>query len=192
MQASLFRESPPVTGESIEAINEELFEKGRTLFPDKVFVFGAGNAKADIIVIGESPGPPDIALKKPFNGPAGDLLRKILGSVGIKADDCWLTNAAKFVSQGDEITNEVMTFFTPYLRREILAINPQLVICLGNTPAKALLNKKEAISKIRGEFHEFEGIQVMPTFNPAYLLRDPTKKREVWDDMKKVRDFISG
>lgn len=190
MQASLFKESPPVCGETVGAINDELFEKGKTLFPGKVFVFGTGNAEADVVIIGESPGPPDILSKKPFNGPAGDLLRKILSSVGLKADECWLTNVVKFVSQGDEITNEVTTFFTPYLYREVLAVNPQLLICLGNTPTKALLNKKEAISKIRGEFYEFEGIQVMPTFNPAYLLRDPTKKREVWDDMKKVREFL--
>ena len=192
MQTSLFKESPTARGESIEAINEELFEKGRTLFPNKVFVFGAGNLKADIAVIGESPGVPDIASKRPFNGPAGDLLRGILGSVSINTDDGWVTNVVKFVSQGDEMTNEVVTFFTPYLLREILAINPMLVICLGNTTTRALLRKKEAISMIRGEFYEFEGIQMMPTFNPAYLLRDPTKKREVWEDMKKVKEFLAG
>ena len=73
----------------------------------------------------------------------------------------------------------------------MLAIKPKIIISLGNTPTKALLNIKKAISQVRGEFYDYNGIKLMPTFNPAYLLRDPTKKREVWEDMKKVRDFLA-
>ena len=73
----------------------------------------------------------------------------------------------------------------------MLAIKPKVIISLGNTPTKALLNIKKAISQVRGEFYDYNGIKLMPTFNPAYLLRDPTKKREVWEDMKKVRDFLA-
>jgi uracil-DNA glycosylase family 4 len=95
------------------------------------------------------------------------------------------------ICTGDEITPEVLSLFTPYLHRELAVINPRVVISFGNTPTRALLRTKQPISKLRGEFHDYHGAQLMPTFNPAYLLRDPSKKREVWEDMKKVRDFLS-
>ena len=74
---------------------------------------------------------------------------------------------------------------------EMLAVKPKVIISLGNTPTKALLNTKKSITQMRGEFYDFNGIKLIPTFNPAYLLRDPTKKREVWEDMKKVRAFLA-
>ena len=188
MQASLFEDASG--GESIAEINRELLEKGKLRFPNRVFVLGTGPGNAEIVVVGESPGPPDVATGKPFTGPAGELLRKILAAIEIKSDDCYLTNAVKFISQGEEMTSDVLSFFTPYLHREISAIGPKLIILLGNTPARTLLGTRQPISKVRGEFADFQGIKAMPTFNPAYLLRDPTKKREVWDDMRKVRVFL--
>ena len=143
-----------------------------------------------MIIVGESPGAPDADSEKPFMGPVGQLLDRILKSIGLRRDDCYLTNVVKYISSGDEITPDVLAFFTPYLHREMLAIAPQVIIALGNTPTKALLNTKKAISQIRGEFYDYNGIKLMPTFNPAYLLRDASKKREVWEDMKKVRDFL--
>lgn len=83
-----------------------------------------------------------------------------------------------------------MKFFTPFVWRELAVVKPKVVLLLGNTPAKSLLNTKQPISKVRGTFHEVNGFNFMPTFNPAYLLRDPTKKREVWEDVKRVRDFL--
>jgi DNA polymerase len=77
------------------------------------------------------------------------------------------------------------------LHREISAVNPKVIVSLGNTPTKALLNTKKSITQMRGEFYDYNGIKLIPTFNPAYLLRDPSKKREVWEDMKKVRDFLA-
>ena len=123
-------------------------------------------------------------------GPAGELLVRILSSIGLTSNDCYLTNTVKIISQGTDITPEVLNFFVPYLYREIHAINPKLIIALGATPTKALLGTKKPISQVRGEFFEFQGIPLIPTFNPAYLLRDPTKKKEVSDDMKKVRGFL--
>jgi DNA polymerase len=142
------------------------------------------------VVIGESPGPPDAEFGEPFRGPVGELLEKILTSIGLSRRNCYLTNVVKFISQGDELTPEILQFFTPFLHREIVAIKPQVIISLGNTPTKALLNTKKPISQVRGEFHDFQGAKLMPTFNPAYLLRDASKKREVWEDMKKVRDYL--
>jgi DNA polymerase len=95
------------------------------------------------------------------------------------------------ISQGDELTPDVLSFFTPYLHRELAVVRPEVVIAFGNTPTRALLRTKKPISQMRGEFHDYQGSQLMPTFNPAYLLRDPTKKREVWEDMKKVRALLA-
>ena len=178
------------SGESVDDINQELLEKGVQLFPDKFFIFGMGKTDADVVVVGESPGLPDADSEKPFMGPVGELLTKILAAIGLKREECYLTNVVKFISHGDELTSDILNFFTPYLRREISAINPKVIIALGNTPTKALLNTKKPISKIRGEFFDYDGIKLMPTFNPAYILRDPSKKREVWEDMKRVRSFL--
>ena len=190
MQASLFQESPQPSGETLEDIYREQLERGKLRFPNRIFVFGTGNEKADVVVIGESPGHPDDLYNRPFMGPAGELLVRILGSIGLSSEQCYLTNTVKIISQGTEITPEVLSFFTPYLKREIAAIDPKLIIALGNTPAKALLGSRKPISQIRGEFFDLDGIPVMPTFNPAYLLRDATKKKEVSDDMKRVREFL--
>jgi DNA polymerase len=191
MQSSLFGAETIKDGESLEAVLAETLEKGRLRFPDRTFVMSTGPHDAEMAVVGESPGPPDVMAGRPFMGPAGDLLRKILGSIGLQEEDCYLTNTVKFISQGDEVTSDVIAFFAPLIRREIAALRPRVVLVLGATPAKALIDAKQPISKIRGEFVDVDGISVMPTFNPAYLLRDPTKKREVWSDMKKVREFLS-
>lgn len=179
------------SNESVDEINQELLKKGKALFPREFFIFGTGNVKADVVIVGESPGAPDADSEKPFMGPVGQLLENILAAIGLRREDCYLTNVVKYISAGDEITPDVLAFFTPYLHREILAVSPQIIISLGNTPTKALLNTKKAISQIRGEFFDYNGIKLMPTFNPAYLLRDASKKREVWEDMKKVRDFLN-
>jgi uracil-DNA glycosylase len=188
---SLFDLAPPETDETIGQLNQEMLEKGKALFPDKFFIFGTGNRNARVVIVGESPGLPDADSEKPFMGPVGELLTKILSSVGIKREECYLTNVVKIISTGDEITPDILAFFTPYLHREMAVIRPRVIIALGNTPTKALLNTKKPISQVRGDFYDYYDMKLMPTFNPAYLLRDPTKKREVWEDMKKIRDFLA-
>lgn len=182
------------SNETVDEINQELLSKAKSLptFANEFFIFGTGKQDADVVIVGESPGAPDADSEKPFMGPVGQLLEKILAAIGLRREDCYLTNVVKYISQGDELTPDVLAFFTPYLHREILAVKPKVIVSLGNTPTKALLNTKKAISQIRGEFFDYNGIKLMPTFNPAYLLRDASKKREVWEDMKKVRDFLSG
>jgi DNA polymerase len=191
MQNSLFEENLSESSETVDEINQELLEKGKALFPDKFFIFGTGKTDAQVVVVGESPGLPDADSEKPFMGPVGQLLEKILLAVGLKREEVYLTNVVKFISTGDEITPEILKFFTPFLHREISSVKPKVIVSLGNTPTKALLNIKKAISQVRGEFYDYNGIKLMPTFNPAYLLRDPSKKREVWEDMKKIRDFLN-
>ncbi len=190
---SLFDDAPPASDETLESINTEILQRAQLhpQFKERIFIFGEGQIGARAAVVGESPGAPDIESGKPFMGPAGDMLVRILAAVGLKRADCYLTNAVKMISNGDEMTPDVLAFFTPYLHRELAAVRPEIVISFGNTPTRALLRTKKPISQMRGEFHAYQGSQLMPTFNPAYLLRDPSKKREVWEDMKKVRDFLA-
>jgi DNA polymerase len=190
---SLFDDVPPASNETVEEINAELLRRAKQLaqYKERVFIFGEGREGARVCVVGESPGPPDIDSGKPFMGPAGQMLDRILAAVNLRRADCYLTNTVKMISTGDEITPEVLSLFTPYLHRELAAVHPKVIISFGNTPTRALLRTKQPISKLRGEFHDYHGAQLMPTFNPAYLLRDPTKKREVWEDMKKVRDLLT-
>jgi DNA polymerase len=190
MQDSLFLDSAtPESDETLDDLNAELLRRAKSLpqFKERIFIFGEGPTGAKVAVVGESPGPPDIESGKPFMGPAGQMLERILGSIGLARRDCYLTNTVKMISTGEEMTADVLNFFTPYLHRELLVVRPRVVISFGNTPTRALLRTKKPISQLRGEFHDYHDMKLMPTFNPAYLLRDPTKKREVWEDMKKVR-----
>jgi DNA polymerase len=192
-EPSLFDDALAHSNETVEEINAELLRRAKRLpqYKDRVFIFGEGKVGARVCVVGESPGPPDIDSGKPFMGPAGQMLDRILASIGLGRRDCYLTNTVKMISTGDEITPEALSLFTPYLHRELAAVHPKIIISFGNTSTRALLRTKQPISKLRGEFHDYHGAQLMPTFNPAYLLRDPSKKREVWEDMKKVRDLLA-
>jgi uracil-DNA glycosylase len=185
----LFDNRTQASNESLEDINAELLQRAKSLpqFKERIFIFGEGKPGAKVAVVGESPGPPDIDSGKPFMGPAGQMLDRILASINLKRTDCYLTNTVKMICTGDEITPEVLSLFTPYLHRELAVVTPKLIISFGNTPTRSLLNTKRPISQLRGEFQDYNGIKLMPTFNPAYLLRDPSKKREVWEDMKRIK-----
>ena len=189
----LFDPNGAQSNETLDEINAELLERAQAMpqFKDRIFIFDEGPSGASVAVVGESPGTPDIDTGRPFMGPAGEMLNRILAAIGLERHDCYLTNAVKMISRGDEITPDVLAFFTPYLHRELAVVRPRIVIAFGNTPTRSLLNTKRPISQTRGEFHDYRGMKLMPTFNPAYLLRDPTKKREVWEDMKKVRALLA-
>ena len=195
-QSSLFADvdtATPQSSETLADINTELLARVQALpqFTGRILVFGEGQPQASVAVIGESPGVPDLDSGRPFMGPAGDMLTRILSAIGLTRAGCYLTNTVKMISTGDELTPDVLSVFTPYLHRELATVRPKVVIAFGNTPTRALLNTKKGITSVRGEFHDYRGMKLMPTFNPAYLLRDPTKKREVWEDMKQVRDLLA-
>jgi len=191
-QGSLFDAEDEGRAETLTDVNEEI--KLRTLanpaFAGRSIILGCGPQSPVVAIIGESPGIPDIQSGIPFMGPVGDLLNIMISSIGLKRNQCFLTNTVKLVSSGDEITKDILTFFVPFLFRELNAVKPALIISLGNTPTHALLQTRKPISSLRGEFQSFNGIKVMPTYNPAYLLRDPSRKREAWEDLKKVRAVI--
>jgi uracil-DNA glycosylase family 4 len=191
---SLVTAEPPKTvkilEETLEQVNHDILTEGQKAFPKRTFIFGEGPIGARLLFIGESPGPPDALSGLPFQGPVGDMMNRIIGGISLTREECYLTNVVKYISQGKNLTPDIIEFFLPFLHREILAVEPQIIVTLGAMPAQVLLGTEEAISKIRGLFYEFQGIPLMATFNPAYLLRDPSRKREVWEDMKKVRDLL--
>lgn len=150
-------------------------------------VFGEGNQTAELMFIGEAPGAEEDATGRPFVGAAGKLLDKIIAAIGLKREDVYITNVVKCRPPNNrKPTNEEMGACEPFLFNEIEIVKPKLIVTLGATPLTCLLNVKEGITKTRGQFYNFQGIPVMPTFHPAFLLRVPERKREVWDDMKQV------
>ena len=155
-------------------------------------VHSEGNRQADLLFIGEAPGANEDAEGRPFVGKAGQLLNKIIESIGLKRDDVFIGNVNRCrPPQNRQPTLIEAATCRPFLLREIAVVRPKIIVVLGNTATQNLLDTKVGITKIRGEFQNYFGVKVMPTFHPAYLLRDPSKKREVWEDMKKVRDFLN-
>ena len=150
-----------------------------------------GNHKARLMFVGEAPGADEDAQGKPFVGRAGQLLTKIIEAIGMKREEVLIGNVNRCRPPGNrQPTLEEAAICRPFLFREIAAVQPDVIVVMGNTALRNLLEVREGISRVRGQFQDFRGIKVMPTFHPAYLLRDPSKKRETWEDLKKVRDYL--
>ena len=150
-----------------------------------------GNREARLMFVGEAPGADEDAQARPFVGRAGQLLTKIIEALGFKREEVLIGNVNRCRPPGNRPpTTEEATMCKPFLLREIAAVKPEVIVVLGNTAVKNLLETREGITKLRGQFQAYKGIKIMPTFHPAYLLRDPSKKRETWEDLKKVRDYL--
>ncbi|MGI8733233.1 MAG: uracil-DNA glycosylase [Pyrinomonadaceae bacterium] len=150
-----------------------------------------GNRRARLMFVGEAPGAEEDAQARPFVGRAGQLLTKIIEAIGFKREDVLIGNVNRCRPPGNRapLPDEAATC-KPFLLREIASVQPEVIVVLGNTAVRNLLDTRIGITRLRGEFQDFKGIKVMPTFHPAYLLRDPSKKRETWEDLKKVRDYL--
>ena len=150
-----------------------------------------GNRKARLMFVGEAPGADEDAQARPFVGRAGQLLTKIIEAIGMKREEVLIGNVNRCRPPGNRPpTPEEASICKPFLLREIAVVQPEVIVVLGNTAMKNLLDTREGITRLRGRFQEYKGIKVMPTFHPAYLLRDPSKKRETWEDLKQVRDYL--
>ena len=150
-----------------------------------------GNRTARLMFVGEAPGADEDAQGKPFVGRAGQLLTKMIEAMGLKREDVMIGNVNRCRPPANrQPTLEEAAICRPFLFREITVIKPQVIVVMGNTALRNLLEVKEGITRVRGRFQDFRGIKVMPTFHPAYLLRDPSKKRETWEDLKKVMEFL--
>lgn len=154
-------------------------------------VFGVGNPRAEIMFVGEAPGRDEDMQGEPFVGRAGELLTKIIIAMGFKREDVYIANVIKCrppenrTPLPDEVTNCL-----PYLLSQIELIKPKLIVALGATAVRALLDVQLGITKMRGHWYTFRDIPIMPTFHPAYLLRNPPAKKEVWEDMKAVLEKL--
>jgi DNA polymerase len=151
-----------------------------------------GNYQADLMFIGEAPGADEDAKGEPFVGRAGQLLNKIIEAIGMKREEVCIGNINRCRPPGNrQPTLPEAHTCKPFLLREIAVVRPKVIVVLGNTALHNLLDTKVGITRMRGQFHDYYGVKVMPTFHPAYLLRDPSKKREVWDDMKMVKEYLA-
>ena len=151
----------------------------------KHIVFGSGSPDAKLVFVGEGPGFKEDLQAEPFVGPAGQLLTKIVAAINLTRKQVYICNIVKCRPPGNRNpeTDEIDTCF-PFLERQIGAIQPDYICALGAIAAQTLLHTNESISKLRGRFHQYKGIKVIATYHPAYLLRNPEKKRDVWEDMK--------
>jgi uracil-DNA glycosylase len=151
-------------------------------------VFGVGNPRAELMFVGEAPGRDEDIQGEPFVGRAGQLLTRIIEAIGMKRDDVYIANVIKCRPpnnrnpEADEIAR-----CEPYLIRQIALVQPRLIVALGTFAAQTLLQTKSPISQLRGRFHTYQGVKLMPTFHPAFLLRNPERKRAVWEDMQMVQ-----
>ena len=154
-------------------------------------VFGVGDVNADLMFVGEAPGEDEDALGLPFVGRAGALLSKIILAMGLSRDRVYVANILKCrpPQNRDPEAQEVL-HCSPFLRKQIEAVGPLVLVALGRYASLELLQTTTPITRLRGNWGEFHGVPLMPTFHPSYLLRSPSAKRHVWEDMKAVRDKL--
>ena len=154
-------------------------------------VFGVGNPDARLMFVGEAPGAEEDLQGIPFVGRAGQLLTKIIEAIDLKREDVYIANVIKCrpPQNRNPEPDEVETC-EPFLFQQIDAIKPRVVVALGSFAARALLRTLDPISRLRGRVFEYRGAKLVPTFHPAYLLRNPSSKRDVWEDMKLVRRLL--
>ena len=156
--------------------------KGRTNL-----VFGVGNPEAHLVFVGEGPGADEDAQGEPFVGKAGQLLNKMIEAMGYQRQDVYICNVVKCRPPGNRNPEpDEIEACEPFLKKQLAALQPRVIVTLGKFAAQCLLRDDTPISRLRGNFRTYEGVQLMPTFHPAYLLRDPSKKKETWEDLKAV------
>ena len=155
-------------------------------------VFGQGNPNADLMFVGEAPGRDEDEQGLAFVGRAGQLLTKIIEAMGMKREDVFICNVLKCrpPNNRNPEPDEVKSCM-PFLEEQIRLISPRVIVTLGTFAAQAILETDESIGRMRGQWRTAHGVRVMPTFHPAFLLRSPDRKKDVWEDMKKVRDFLA-
>ncbi len=154
------------------------------------FVFGTGNPNADIMIIGEAPGADEDEQGKPFVGRAGQLLTKILTAIDLSRDEVFIGNIIKCRPPNNRRPEQAeIDECKPYLDKQIELIQPEFILALGATAIESLTGKKHKMGDVRGEVMDYHGIKMIVTYHPAYLLRNPNAKRDVWEDVKKLRDM---
>lgn len=151
--------------------------------------FGEGNPHAQVLLVGEGPGKQEDLQGRPFVGPAGQLLDKMLAAIHLKREEVYIANVVKCRPPGNRVPlPEEVAACLPYLRAQTALIRPKIILCLGATAARYLCGPQVRITQDRGRWIEKKGVLLLPTYHPAALLRDPAKKREAWADLQALRD----
>ncbi len=180
--------------ETLAAIRADLGECRRCGLAGgrKNLVFGVGNPAARLMFVGEAPGRDEDIQGEPFVGEAGQLLTKIIQAMGLQREDVYICNVLKCRPPDNRNPHQdEIEACGPFLLRQVKAIAPRAIIALGTFAAQTLLETKDPISRLRGRFHDYHGIPLMPTFHPAFLLRSPERKREVWADVQQVMKLLA-
>lgn len=178
---------------TLDQIRRELGDCRRCKLCDgrKNLVFGSGNPRAELVFVGEGPGADEDAQGVPFVGAAGQLLTKMIEAMGFHRDDVYICNVVKCRPPGNRNPEpDEVAACEPFLRSQLKAVQPKAIVALGKFAAQTLLRDTTPITKMRGNWREYEGIQLMPTFHPAYLLRQPAEKKKAWEDLQQVMKFF--
>ena len=186
---SLFENTDRVENDTLERIREDLGECARCrlhLQRNKI-VFGAGNPRAELVFVGEGPGHDEDVQGLPFVGRAGKLLTQMIEAMGLQREDVYICNLVKCrPPENRKPEDDEVATCSPYLYRQLDVIAPKAIVCLGATAVQALLKTKDSISRFRGTWIDYRNTKLMATYHPAYLLRNPAAKSEVWKDLQKV------
>ncbi|MGH9462352.1 MAG: uracil-DNA glycosylase [Vicinamibacteria bacterium] len=189
------RDSTSAPSETLEAIREELGECTRCKLHKnrRTLVYGVGNPNADLMFVGEGPGYEEDVQGIPFVGPAGQLLTKIIEAIQLTRDDVYIANVVKCRPPGnrDPEPDEIATC-RPFLERQVASVRPRVICTLGRIATQAMLSTEKPLGRMRGQKFPFGDAVVVPTYHPAALLRDPSKKRDTWEDMKLIRALLDG
>jgi len=178
---------------SLEAIRAELGDCRRCRLHTgrQQIVFGTGNPKAKLVFVGEAPGEEEDLQGRPFVGKAGQLLTKMIQAMGLTREEVYITNIIKCrPPQNRNPLPDEIAECRPFLDAQLNLLRPKVICALGSFAAQTLLRTQDKISQLRGRFHDCDGIPVMPTYHPAYLLRNPLDKRLAWNDMLKIMDEL--
>jgi DNA polymerase len=185
----------PRTGKAgLQVLRDEIGDCQRCkLAPSRTnLVFGVGNPDADLVFVGEAPGADEDAQGEPFVGKAGQLLTKMIEAMGYTRDDVYICNVLKCRPPGNRNPEpDEVASCEPFLKRQLAVIRPRMIVALGKFAAQCLLRDDTPITRLRGGFRSYEGIPLMPTLHPAYLLRDPSKKKLAWEDLKAVNAALA-
>ncbi|HKF52065.1 MAG TPA: uracil-DNA glycosylase [Candidatus Acidoferrales bacterium] len=187
--ASLFDASQRIENDSLSRISEDIGDckRCRLCQQRNKIVFGSGNAHAEVVFVGEGPGRDEDIQGLPFVGRAGKLLTQMIEAMGLRRDDVYICNVVKCRPPENRAPEpDEMETCSPFLFRQLAVIQPKAIVCLGAIAFQALYGAKQSISRLRGQWLEFRDIPMMATYHPAYLLRNPNAKGEVWEDLKKV------
>lgn len=184
------RESDKVQGEAtLEQVRADLGDCRRCRLGDRRthLVFGEGDPGADLVFVGEGPGFEEDRSGHPFVGPAGQMLTRIIEAMKLTREQVYICNVIKCRPPDNRNPEpDEIQACRPFLLRQLAVIRPKVICALGTFAARTLLDSTRPISSLRGRFHDLNGIKVMPTYHPSFLLRNPDRKREVWEDMKKI------